>query len=358
MSNDELQRETGARDAQLSALYQRTRKDEPPAPLDAAILAAAHREVAAGPQRANASGNFARWRMPLALAATLVLGISVVTAMRQHQPHQENLHVAMIEPAPTESQLPEVQSKLLPSKTSEPAQAPHKPVAEMVAALTPPAAPVARDRLKKSARVQEEINSAAEKVALAPPLEKDATRNSSKAEAVPSSGHELQLALAPLAAPEAKAKSAELATPVVVAQMARDQVETEANSQEVDQVAPAKFGAAELSARRSAPAAISATVGSEPSNGSANRSLAVERPAARPAMAARALKPIGTWLKEIAQLRVEGHEQEGAQQLQLFKNAYPDIPEEKITSSLSAYEREWREAAKTRVVPAIVDEKK
>jgi len=339
MSNDELQREAAARDAPLSALYQRTRKDEPPAQLDAAILAAAHREVAAGPQRANTSGNFARFRMPLALAATLVLGISVVAVVRQLEPRQENLHVAMVEPAPTESQLPEVQG----SSASEPAPATQKPVAEMHAALTPPAAPVARDRLKKSARVQEEKDSAAEQVALAQPAETEAIHSSSKAESVPSSGPELQLALAP---------------PVVVAQLASDQAETEANSQEVDRIASAKSSAAEMSAPRRAPAAMSATVGSEPSNGSANRSLAVERPAARPAKPARALKPIGTWLKEIAQLRVEGHEQEGAQQLQLFKNAYPDISEEKITSSLSGYERDWREAAKTRAVPVIVDEKK
>ncbi len=66
-------------DPQLAAVYRAGADAVPPTHLDDAIRAAARREVAAGPRRAGAR----RWTVPVALAAVLVLSVSVVTMMRE-----------------------------------------------------------------------------------------------------------------------------------------------------------------------------------------------------------------------------------------------------------------------------------
>src|SRR4051812_13016351 len=75
----------GARDDKLTALYRDAAGDLPPPALDAAILAAARREVAARPRPAGFS--FARaWRGPLSVAAVVVLSVSLVVLMREEAP--------------------------------------------------------------------------------------------------------------------------------------------------------------------------------------------------------------------------------------------------------------------------------
>lgn len=62
--------------SQLSALYRETPQDGPPARVDARVLAAAGGGARSRP----------RWRVPVALAATLVLGIGLVTLMQRETP--------------------------------------------------------------------------------------------------------------------------------------------------------------------------------------------------------------------------------------------------------------------------------
>src|SRR5688572_31990764 len=64
----------------LARVYGAAPRDEPPAHLDAAILAAARREVGAGPRPLAA---LRAWRVPLSLAAVVVLSVSLVTLMRE-----------------------------------------------------------------------------------------------------------------------------------------------------------------------------------------------------------------------------------------------------------------------------------
>ncbi len=94
-------------DPRLARLYREAVHEEPPADLDAAILAAARREAGArphevtsqtdevaSPEAASASGPapgfrparyFPRaWRLPVSLAAVMVLTVSVVTLTREH----------------------------------------------------------------------------------------------------------------------------------------------------------------------------------------------------------------------------------------------------------------------------------
>ena len=60
-------------DAAIDGAYRRTANDAPPPAIDAAILAAAHRAVSRPPPRRA----FARWTVPLATAAVIVLSVGV-----------------------------------------------------------------------------------------------------------------------------------------------------------------------------------------------------------------------------------------------------------------------------------------
>jgi hypothetical protein len=73
------------RDATLAAIYRASEQEVPPSALDAAILAAARREVGARPRRIGYSFTHS-WRLPLSIAAVLVLSVSLVTLMREEAP--------------------------------------------------------------------------------------------------------------------------------------------------------------------------------------------------------------------------------------------------------------------------------
>jgi hypothetical protein len=69
------------RDETLSRAYRGLGAEEPPRALDEAILAAARRRPA-------------RWRLPLAVAAVLVLAVGVTLRMLPHQPEAEPVALA------------------------------------------------------------------------------------------------------------------------------------------------------------------------------------------------------------------------------------------------------------------------
>lgn len=196
---------------------------------------------------------------------------------------------------------------------------------------------------KKSARVQAAKPHLDEQVALTQPAVPESTDRLSEAEAGSSTAMESRRALTPTVAPEAKAKSEAL-------NQERDEITT--NSQTMERVTTGEDPAADPRAKRS-PAEMVV-----PGN-SSSASRSFEGQNMSPSLAKTYNpKPIGPWLKEIAKLRVEGRDQESARQLQLFKQAYPDIPDQKISTSLANYEREWRDASKTRAAPDSTDDKK
>lgn len=81
----EIPHDDGARDPRLAAIYRAADDDAPPPALDAAIRAAARREVGARPRPAGFS--FVRsWRGALSVAAVLVLSASLVIVMREEAP--------------------------------------------------------------------------------------------------------------------------------------------------------------------------------------------------------------------------------------------------------------------------------
>ena len=91
-----------AREARLAAIYRASAADMPSPALDAAILAAARREVSSRPRPAGVS--FARsWRGALSIAAVVVLSVSLVTLMREEAP--EVVSPAGEEALPADSKL-------------------------------------------------------------------------------------------------------------------------------------------------------------------------------------------------------------------------------------------------------------
>ena len=69
------------RDPLLDRAYRGAATDEPPARLDAAILAAARREAGARPRPLSAV--LRAWRVPVSIAAVVVLSVSLVTLVRE-----------------------------------------------------------------------------------------------------------------------------------------------------------------------------------------------------------------------------------------------------------------------------------
>ena len=90
------------RDAMLTAIYRTAGQAAPPAALDAAILAAARREVGARPRPAGFSFG-GSWRTSLSIAAVLVLSVSLVTLMREEASELT---------APPRANVPAVETKL------------------------------------------------------------------------------------------------------------------------------------------------------------------------------------------------------------------------------------------------------
>ena len=69
------------RDPRLDRVYREAAQEEPPARVDAAILAAARREVGARPRAVSA--RLRAWRVPVSIAAVVVLSVSMVTLVRE-----------------------------------------------------------------------------------------------------------------------------------------------------------------------------------------------------------------------------------------------------------------------------------
>ena len=133
------------RDPALDRAYAAGTREEPPARLDAAILAAARREVHAGPRTLGSV--FRAWRVPVALAAVLVGSVSVVLLMREEGADR-------LDQAPPRVAAPAADSPRSPEPAVPPARfelvpgaAPSKDVESKVrGAPVPQAAPAEEDR--------------------------------------------------------------------------------------------------------------------------------------------------------------------------------------------------------------------
>lgn len=120
--SDELRNGNPTADRGLARLYREAAREQPPAHLDAAILAAAHRDVGALP-RPLGSAWLRSWRLPVSIAAVVVLSVSVVLLMVEEggEPFTEPPRsVPKAVPQPAEA----VDQASAPSKPAAPASTP------------------------------------------------------------------------------------------------------------------------------------------------------------------------------------------------------------------------------------------
>lgn len=147
------------RRSRVSKAYRDASGEQPPAALDAAILAASRRAAGAGPRRL---GWAARWGTPLAAAAVLVLAVAVMLRY-QDEPQIAQLKAPEVAPqaatrSSTQEERPiadakrEVKIPALPEIAATPPPVSVEPGAETLAERAP--APVARERRDESALSQ------------------------------------------------------------------------------------------------------------------------------------------------------------------------------------------------------------
>ena len=192
------------RDPSLSSLYCLGATEEPPATLDARILAAARRELVAVPVRQRPA--WFGWLAPMGVAATVVLSISLIVVAERDQPDLLPAAAPVVAPPIPELRAPPAQaerSAALP--TPEPTLA-KKRGASPALPLAKPTAPVSGE-----GRMREEVAPAAEQGlrAIAPPAPAPAGAAAAPAAALsaarpaaPAAKLELQRADSALRSPE------------------------------------------------------------------------------------------------------------------------------------------------------------
>lgn len=267
------------RDPRLDRLYRETAREAPPAHLDQAILAAARREVGAGPR--SLSARVRRWRVPVSLAAVIVLSVSLITLVREEGGDPLAPQPPSRAPAPAEAEA-----------DARPAQPP-APAASMRAAPGDDARsgpPAERARKADSAR-RDEVSLSAQGARTAPAPEPSAQAVPRPFEAMPDAARETTAQpKAPAAVEEragAPAASAGRVAPPVAAAPARD------------------------TARAKAPA---------PSP----QAAAAPASAQLPPWHGLEQEPPGKWLERVAELRQLGRTAAAEELLAEFKRRFPD----------------------------------
>ena len=253
------------RDPALSAAYNATRVDAAPsAQADATVLAYAARAVGAGPRSLNSRSWMQRWAVPMGLAATLVLSVSMIVVMRD--------------------EAPEAFEAKVPARTAPVAAPPVAPA---------PAAPVAA------------TTAAEPPTAIAPTAE--------PAKSAPKQTAERRRS-------EAIAQSAPKATAL---EKKKESIEAAVMAQPTP--AGAAFGASaekDVLTDRVAPAATAPSM-APPSPAPVARSAHVAESAAAGAIAA--IGPADAWLKHLEALRLANRFDELRAELKRFRIAHPNV---------------------------------
>jgi hypothetical protein len=316
------------RDPRLDRLYRETVREEPPARLAAAILAAARREVGARPRAV--SPRLRAWRVPVSIAAVVVLSVTLVTLVREEGGGK-------LEPPSAADRY---------SRSAETAPVPPAAVSPDTpeAAKAPAATPAARDDVALGA-------TASAKIA------EEASRPAAGASAGRSAAPEPQApprAAAPAPQPFQAAPAPREQRPVLAAdQAAGAGVATQSagtrSSEGESSVAPAeptavrpspaarmmqrdRAAASEAAGSMSAPPPPAASAPAEkPRVRPEARAMQAERPLPDTARVAGLLKefepqPPEKWLEKIEALKREERKEEADGMLAEFKRRFPNHP--------------------------------
>ncbi len=332
-----------AGDASLTQAWREASKDEPPAALDDAIRAAARQAVRARPRRITGSPFGGRWRVPLSVAAVLVVSATVTLLVAERDKDGSRALHDQKPGAPTMS--------LRPDRTQEPSanssQAPARQFAE-------PAAPPTAVRLAPREREWEQTlqeskdlsspaaapAAAADKrqapaQSAAPPASKMTVPESARVEAdrldmarakkeqvEPADDSPVPAAAPPMArADESSGDAAGSSVDQSVADPTKREEQTEARAKQRiagKTLSPAPTLTPQRPQEASAPqAAPRVATAAPPAKASAES-------AAAPA-AAESLEP-KAWLDRILELRRQGKLEEADKSLKAFRERYPTYP--------------------------------
>ncbi len=344
MSEKTLRDDGTERDAGLAALYRAAAREEPPSALDDAIRAAARRSVSSRPQRV--SSPFIRsWRVPLSVAAVMLLTVSLVTVMREEapevmlppggaRPFGETDHMRA-GPAADAGE----RATAVPKAVAPPAQRSDN------VGLKPPAQPGASGIGLRDNSVSPPASRSRQDMAAASRMETDASTAPALAkratpEAFPgAAGTRDDKMVAPA---EVLRQSAKEEVPPVPARMAEATTRKSAATP-AKGPAPAAGAAAEGKVQsKPEPASADAAMG-EPSQARVD-AAAVARPSASPPasqMAAGVIKSRADlapdkWLERIDELRRQGRLDEAKASLAEFRKRYPDY---ELPASLKGWAR-------------------
>ena len=281
-------------DPRLDRVYREMARDEPPPHVDAAILAAARREVGARP-RPLASA-LRKWRVPVSIAALVVLSVSLVTLV-QEEGGDELLNVApgTAPAAKPAADLPSPASaRLDSSRTSVPTPA----------ATSAPARPMPRD--DRPADVQGDLATM-----------KDHARRRSVSEEASGSGAAVVAEPAAKPAPQPFLASPRVEEPAAVTSPPAPAVE--------DGLTRTPDGAPQRGAR-------SAAAGAPAAKAESARDLARTAPLPAPgrdktpAWQGYEKEPPQKWLERIAEFQRLGEAGAARDMLEEFKRRFPDHP--------------------------------
>ena len=138
-------------DPRLDRLYREAAREAPPTRLDAAILAAARREVGARPRALAAT--LRRWHVPVSIAAVVIVTVSLVILVKEEGSEQTAQ-------APLSALVLRTEQSAAPGKQPAPVGEAPKEAAQRQAATHAPQRPLSRDDAKASAAVGRHAESA------------------------------------------------------------------------------------------------------------------------------------------------------------------------------------------------------
>jgi hypothetical protein len=273
-----------SRDPRIDAAYRATPREEPPAELDERIRAAARRAVSAGPQSADAAARarvqrswLARWRVPVSLAATVVIVVTLTVMMQDEESRRAKLDAQVDGPPPAA----EVPQRAAPAaedaRTTSPAAQPFKPQPPVTGA---PRAPAETPAPAPAPQAAEKLEAPAASGALSKERE---NRQADTAAALPPPAPAVQAAPAAPSAPATRA-------------------------------VPSREAAEALARDRAV----------------ADRPGRMERGAMPDAAEPKARTP-EAWIEEIRRLKAQGRDAEAALELAEFRKRHPEVSVTDVT---------------------------
>jgi hypothetical protein len=325
-------------DPRIANAWRESSNEEPAASVDAAILAAARREVSARPealvewQAREARASRRRW-WPLAAAATVA---AIAVGVLQLTPSDK-----LLSPATETATVSDVPATAAKTDGGSPAPLPNAKTESGAAAPAPNPAPTLRPEDEKRAGSDDRRpNAAAPKVAPPPPSPPPAL-------SAPAAEPRQSAARSPNPFPGVSRTAADAAAPsgqVAPSPPAAPQRSEAARGQPAPPQAPAEPYVPPPSAPQPAQFApkVSAQAPATPAAASQMAAgLANERPVSEARAKDRKPLPVADWIALIRRLRAEGNQGEAAKELAAFRAAHPD--HEKL---LPPDLRDWRPAEK------------